>query len=250
MAAAPEPRRRRRRKSGATGHLRVIWRAKGPMWLMKYRLPDGTESMRTLGAAWVNKVRRSARLAAHERQATGGQAQRGCGARRAAGVPGSADRADTAGADRVRALRRRLPRALSREGAFPDDAGDVRAVRRRGQGAMARLAGRRRRRRRTRGLSRRAGRARPRREHAQPASCRAVGHLQGRAARFRVTSTRSTASSAPRSATPATSRSTASKRSGRSSARPAPAFTTPASARIRARPRPASGCGPRAAVHR
>ena len=47
---------------------------------------------------------------------------------------------------------------------------------------LARLAGRRRRRRRTRGLSRRAGRARPRRQHAQPASCRAVGHLQGRAA--------------------------------------------------------------------
>jgi integrase len=55
VAAAPEPRRRRRRKSDATGTVRVVWRAKGPMWLMKYRLPDGTESMRTLGAAWVKK---------------------------------------------------------------------------------------------------------------------------------------------------------------------------------------------------
>jgi integrase len=55
VAAAPEPRRRRRRKPGATGSVRVVWRAKGPMWLMKYRLPDGTESMRTLGSAWVKE---------------------------------------------------------------------------------------------------------------------------------------------------------------------------------------------------
>ena len=30
---------------------------KGPMWLMKYRLPDGTESMRILGPAWVQPRR-------------------------------------------------------------------------------------------------------------------------------------------------------------------------------------------------
>jgi integrase len=55
VPAASEPRQRRRRKAGATGHVRVAWRAKGPMWVMKYRLPDGTESMRTLGAAWVKR---------------------------------------------------------------------------------------------------------------------------------------------------------------------------------------------------
>ena len=55
MAAASEPRRRRRRKPGATGSVRVGWRVKGPMWVMKYRLPDGSESMRTLGAAWVKR---------------------------------------------------------------------------------------------------------------------------------------------------------------------------------------------------
>jgi integrase len=53
VAAAPEPRRRRRLKAAATGSARVVWRAKGPMWLIKYRLPDGTESMSTLGPAWV-----------------------------------------------------------------------------------------------------------------------------------------------------------------------------------------------------
>jgi integrase len=34
----------------------VVWRAKGPMWRMKYRLPDGTESAQILGAAWVARV--------------------------------------------------------------------------------------------------------------------------------------------------------------------------------------------------
>ena len=55
MAAAFEPRRRRRRKAGATGTVRVVWRAKGPMWLMKYRLPDGTESQTILARAWVKR---------------------------------------------------------------------------------------------------------------------------------------------------------------------------------------------------
>jgi hypothetical protein len=53
VTAASEPRRRRRRKPGATGSVRVAWRAKGPMWVMKYRLPDGTESQVVLGRAWV-----------------------------------------------------------------------------------------------------------------------------------------------------------------------------------------------------
>jgi len=53
VAAGSEPRRRRRRKAGATGSVRVAWRAKGPMWLMKYRLPDGTESQTIVGPAWV-----------------------------------------------------------------------------------------------------------------------------------------------------------------------------------------------------
>src|SRR3954447_14289811 len=53
MTPSPQPRRRRRRKAAATGHLRVMWRGKGPMWLMKYRLPDGTESQAILGPAWV-----------------------------------------------------------------------------------------------------------------------------------------------------------------------------------------------------
>ena len=55
MAAVSEPRRRRRRKPAATGSVRVKWRAKGPVWVMKYRLPDGSESMRTLGPAWVKR---------------------------------------------------------------------------------------------------------------------------------------------------------------------------------------------------
>jgi integrase len=55
VAAAPEPRRRRRRKADATGSLRIAWRAKGPMWLMKFRLPDGTESQTILGPAWVKR---------------------------------------------------------------------------------------------------------------------------------------------------------------------------------------------------
>ena len=53
MTTPPEPRRRRRRKACATGSVGVAWRAKGPMWLMKHRLPDGTESMKTIGRAWV-----------------------------------------------------------------------------------------------------------------------------------------------------------------------------------------------------
>jgi integrase len=54
MPASPQPRRRRRRVQ-ATGTVRVAWRAKGPTWVMKYRLPDGTESMKVLGAAWVSR---------------------------------------------------------------------------------------------------------------------------------------------------------------------------------------------------
>jgi integrase len=54
MPASPQPRRRRRRAE-ATGTVRVAWRAKGPMWVMKYRLPDGTESMKVLGPAWVKR---------------------------------------------------------------------------------------------------------------------------------------------------------------------------------------------------
>ncbi len=46
---------RRRAKAQATGTVRVVWRAKGPTWLMKYRLPDGTESKRIIGAAWVKR---------------------------------------------------------------------------------------------------------------------------------------------------------------------------------------------------
>jgi integrase len=52
---AAQPRRRRRRKIEATGTVRVAWRAKGPVWVMKYRLPDETESMRVLGPAWVKR---------------------------------------------------------------------------------------------------------------------------------------------------------------------------------------------------
>ena len=54
MPPTPRSRRPRRRKPEATGTVRVVWRSKGPMWLIKYRLPDGTESMRTLGPAWVH----------------------------------------------------------------------------------------------------------------------------------------------------------------------------------------------------
>src|SRR4051794_31866280 len=54
MSASLQPRRRRRRVE-ATGSVRVAWRAKGPMWVMKYRLPDGTESMKVIGAAWVKR---------------------------------------------------------------------------------------------------------------------------------------------------------------------------------------------------
>jgi hypothetical protein len=59
------------------------------------------------------------RLASQERQATGGQAQRGRGARGAAGVPGSADRSDTARADHVRALRRRFLESCREKGRSP-----------------------------------------------------------------------------------------------------------------------------------
>ena len=52
MPAPAQPRRRRRRVE-ATGTVRVAWRAKGPVWVMKYRLPDSTESMKVLGPAWV-----------------------------------------------------------------------------------------------------------------------------------------------------------------------------------------------------
>jgi integrase len=48
-------RRRRRQRVEATGHVIVVWRAKGPMWRMKYRLPDGTESAQILGPAWVSR---------------------------------------------------------------------------------------------------------------------------------------------------------------------------------------------------
>jgi integrase len=49
----PAPRRRRRRRAEGSGTVRVGWRAKGPMWVMKYRLPDATESMKVLGPAWA-----------------------------------------------------------------------------------------------------------------------------------------------------------------------------------------------------
>src|SRR3954447_25366509 len=48
---AAQPRRRRRRRTEPTGTVRVAWRAKGPVWMMKYRLPDETESMKVLGPA-------------------------------------------------------------------------------------------------------------------------------------------------------------------------------------------------------
>ena len=54
MPASAQPRRRRRRVE-ATGTVRVAWRAKGPVWVMKYRLPDGTESMKVIGPAWVKR---------------------------------------------------------------------------------------------------------------------------------------------------------------------------------------------------
>ena len=78
MPSTPEPRRQRRRKAGATGTVRVVWRAKGPMWLMKYRLPDGTESMRTLGARLGQEQSARPRgLATETRPAAGGHAERG-----------------------------------------------------------------------------------------------------------------------------------------------------------------------------
>src|SRR4051794_28548285 len=54
MPGPAQPRRRRRRIE-ATGTVRVAWRTKGPLWVMKYRLPDGTESMKVLGPAWVKR---------------------------------------------------------------------------------------------------------------------------------------------------------------------------------------------------
>ena len=57
MESTARPARgRRRRPLEATGHVIVVWRVKGPMWRMKYRLPDGTESAQILGAAWVARV--------------------------------------------------------------------------------------------------------------------------------------------------------------------------------------------------
>ena len=57
MESTARPARgRRRRPVEATGHVIVVWRAKGPMWRMKYRLPDGTESAQILGPAWVTRV--------------------------------------------------------------------------------------------------------------------------------------------------------------------------------------------------
>ena len=57
MESTARPARgRRRRPVDATGHVIVVWRAKGPMWRMKYRLPDGTESAQILGPAWVARV--------------------------------------------------------------------------------------------------------------------------------------------------------------------------------------------------
>lgn len=53
---SPRARRRSRRRLEASGHLAVAWRQKGPMWVLKYRLPDGTESKATLGLAWVVRV--------------------------------------------------------------------------------------------------------------------------------------------------------------------------------------------------
>ena len=53
--STPSAPRRRHRRPAATGTARVAWRAKGPMWVMKYRLPDGTESKRVLGPAWVKR---------------------------------------------------------------------------------------------------------------------------------------------------------------------------------------------------
>ena len=41
-----------------------MWRAKGAMWVMKYRLPDGTESLASLGRAWVKPPDRSSPRAA------------------------------------------------------------------------------------------------------------------------------------------------------------------------------------------
>ena len=78
MAAASEPRRRRRRKPGATGSVLVVWRAKGPMWLMKYRLPDGTESQpRSSAPHGSARSRRRQGLATASRPPAGGHAQRG-----------------------------------------------------------------------------------------------------------------------------------------------------------------------------
>ena len=110
VAAAPEPRRRRRRKAGATGTVRVVWRAKGPMWLMKYRLPDGTESMRTLGAAWVKRNPQDPEgwLPRRGRPPEGTLNEDAARAALQAFLD-RADRSDTAGADHARALRRRLP---------------------------------------------------------------------------------------------------------------------------------------------
>jgi integrase len=53
LSPTVHPARRRRRRTHATGHLVVAWRRDGPKWRIKYRLPDGTESQSTIGAAWV-----------------------------------------------------------------------------------------------------------------------------------------------------------------------------------------------------
>ncbi len=187
MPAAPEPRRRRRRKVAATGSVRVVWRAKGPMWLISYRLPDGTESQTTLGAAWVKRDPADAKGWLPRRGRPPGSAlseDAARGARRAACLPGPADGADPARARHGRPLRRRLPRRLRGEGPLAEHDADVPADRGRGQGTLGGLADRRRRLRRAGGLPRRTRRARPARLDAQPAPRGAVRHLPPRSPRL------------------------------------------------------------------
>ena len=253
MPAASEPRRRRRRKAGATGHVRVAWRAKGAD--VGHEVPparrhrvDADASAPRMGQAepqdakgWLPRRGRPPEGTLNE------DAARSC----AAGVPRSADRADTARADQLERCadaflescreKRRSPTTLR---TYKQIVGELKA---RWQGWRAvdvdadeledyrdELA--------ERGL---AG------EHAQPAPRRAVGHLQDRAPAVPGQRRPDRRLRARRGqATPAIWRSTASRRSGRWSVPPAPALTTPARrlhAHARSRP---PGAHSRAAVYR
>ena len=251
VAAASEPRVAVVVSPARRGSVRVVWRAKGAMWVMKYRLPDGTESQANpRPRAGSSAIPRSRGMAAQARPPAGRDAQRRCRPQRATACFSTSRRSahrcarDSSSAASTASWTAARCRPLADHNAdLRPDRGEIRA---RWEGwrfvdvdadeledYRDELA--------ERGL---AGSTLNQR--------RAVlsGIFKRRPARLprqRRPDRRLRARPGPRP--PATSTSTASRRCGRSCVRPPPVRITPASARTRAPPDRPQGAHARAAVY-